>query len=151
MTGEFTLEVLGEPRGKGRPRFSRKTGRAYTDDQTSSAEGLVQHAWDQAGRPRLTGPLAMSVTAIMSRPQGHYLTGGDLNKQGRMAPWSCKVPDVDNFIKLAQDALNRLAFHDDSHIVTVNGTKRWAAADELPRMVIQVWCLNTVHPMGQAA
>ena len=36
---QFT--VLGEPYGKGRPRFNRFTGTAHTPEKTESREALV--------------------------------------------------------------------------------------------------------------
>ena len=39
MQVKFT--ILGEPKGKGRPRFSRKTGTAITPKDTVNYETLV--------------------------------------------------------------------------------------------------------------
>ena len=46
-----TFTVPGPPVGKGRPRFVRSTGRAYTDSQTVSAEQRIHVEWIECGRP----------------------------------------------------------------------------------------------------
>ena len=37
------VELAGEPRGKGRPRFVRKTGHAFTPQKTASYEAMLRH------------------------------------------------------------------------------------------------------------
>ena len=39
------LTIYGEPAGKGRPRFSTKSGRAYTPAKTSYCEANIQQAY----------------------------------------------------------------------------------------------------------
>ncbi len=41
MVKQVRFTVLGEPKGKGRPRFSTQTGRAFTPKQTVNYETLV--------------------------------------------------------------------------------------------------------------
>lgn len=41
MAKQVRFTVLGEPKGKGRPRFSTQTGRAFTPKQTVNYETLV--------------------------------------------------------------------------------------------------------------
>jgi Holliday junction resolvase RusA-like endonuclease len=83
----------------------------------------------------------LKVEAVMTRPAGHYNQSG-LSAAGRRSPWPTKVPDVDNLVKLAQDALNRLAFHDDSLIVSVTAFKRWASVGEAPCLKITMRTLS---------
>ena len=53
------VEYAGAPKGKGRPRFSRRSGTAYTPTATRSYEGGLQYAAQVAmgDRPPLLGPL----------------------------------------------------------------------------------------------
>lgn len=134
----FRLIVPGEPTGKGRPKFSTRTGRAYTPGKTASAEGVIAFYWEQAGRPRLEGPLAMTVHAFMSRPKGHWGAAG-LSAQGRRSPVPTKTPDGDNLLKLAADSLNGLGYHDDAQIVEAFVAKRWADRDQAPHTMIHVY------------
>ena len=65
------IELLGEPKGKGRPRFARRTGRAYTPQKTASYEAMLRHeaALVMANRPVLEGPLRVRVLACFGVPQ----------------------------------------------------------------------------------
>jgi Holliday junction resolvase RusA-like endonuclease len=125
------LTVYGTPRGKGRPRFVKQTGRAFTDKQTVLAENEWMAAWTRAGEIRLDdGPLQVDLTAVLERPQSHYKTNGELSAAGERSPWPTRKPDWDNLGKLVADALNGKAYRDDSQIVHVVLWKRWASPGE---------------------
>lgn len=134
------LVIPGEPKGKGRPKFVKATGRAYTPADTMSAEQRIQMEWVAAGRPELgPGPIGMRVTAVMGRPKAHVLADGSLSKSGRGSVWPVKRPDIDNILKLALDSLNGLAFVDDAQIVSEATWKRWTRRGELPHLHIELW------------
>lgn len=63
----------------------------------------------------LTGPLGLSVMFVFERPQSRLKEDSHIIK-----------PDCDNLVKGVQDALNGIAWHDDSQIVDVRILKRWA-------------------------
>lgn len=42
-----------------------------------------------------------------------------------------KKPDIDNITKVVLDALNKVAYEDDTQIVEVASIKRWATEDKL--------------------
>lgn len=134
----FRLEVLGTPRGKGRPRFVRATGRTYTDAQTRTAEQRIQGEWDARGRPFLHGALDLQLTVYVARPGSHYRVGGKLSKAGVRNWYPVRTPDLDNALKLVQDALNGLAFKDDKQIVRAEVERRWTYFGQPERMVIGV-------------
>lgn len=67
---QFT--VLGEPYGKGRPRFNRFTGTAHTPEKTESREALVGYEYRrQCGAFRFpdTAMLDMRILAYYSVPK----------------------------------------------------------------------------------
>lgn len=137
------FKVLGTPRGKGRPKFARATGRAYTDKQTRVAEAEVVGAWDRAGAVRCPdGPLSLVLMVVLERPQGHWRKDGSLSAAGERSPWPTKKPDNDNTQKLVQDALNGKAYRDDAQVVHWNGWKRWANPGEPPHVRVMI------KPMG---
>lgn len=151
---EIQLVIHGSPRGKGRPRFSRKTGRAYTPEATVSAEQRVQAEWIAAGRPELAGPLELHVAAVMARPQNHWRLDGTLGKPGLRSEWPCKRPDLDNHIKLVLDALNGQAFADDAQIVRCSAVKRWANPGELEHtkvLLCEIPPTSIAHPNTEEA
>lgn len=124
------LTVPGVPRGKGRPKFVKATGRAYTDKETVRAEQAIQQAWETAGSPVVEGPLELHLTAVFERPQHHWKKGGELSASGVRSWWPTKRPDLDNAIKLGQDAISGFGFGDDAQIVHIVAWKRWANPGE---------------------
>lgn len=113
-TVRFT--VPGQPRGKGRPRFTR-SGHAYTDNKTKEYESRI--AWcylEQAGDYTFLddSPLRVSVTAIMQIPKSTTKKKQVAMLNGEIAPKT--KPDVDNILKIVLDGLQGVAFKDDKNV-----------------------------------
>jgi Holliday junction resolvase RusA-like endonuclease len=118
------LVIHGAPVGKGRPRHGN--GRTWTPRETVLAEQEIRRAWEDAGSPRLTGPLAVHVCLVVVRPRGHYRKDGDLTAEGLRHPHpDNRKPDVDNALKLCLDALNTRAWEDDVRIVSAHVERVW--------------------------
>ena len=122
---EITFEVPGEPKGKGRPRFARrgKFVHTYTPESTRNYEDLIKlcfmkvaHRWQKVMRPL---SVQMSIEAVFVKAK------------------SCKrndhttKPDADNLGKCAADALNGIAFDDDSQVNVLKITKAYGPAAKL--------------------
>jgi Holliday junction resolvase RusA-like endonuclease len=123
---QFSLTVLGKPHGKGRPRFGN--GRTYTDKPTQLAEAAIQRAWEDAGHPRIDGPVRLRVILFTPRPQSHYKADLTLSTEGLRYPYpSRQKPDLDNALKLLMDALNGRAWEDDVRVVDVTVCRLWGA------------------------
>jgi Holliday junction resolvase RusA-like endonuclease len=118
VTG-IIIELPGLPRGKGRPRFSRRTGRAYTDAKTESFEGALRTvgavAMMKRGRVLFEGPLMMIMTAIFPVPESWSNKKRTEALAGHVFPTS--KPDLDNLLKAAADGLNAIVYRDDAQIV----------------------------------
>lgn len=141
------LRIDGQPRGKGRPRFSPQGGRVYTDSATVLAEGRIRGAWLEAGSPRLPdGPVRMTVIAALERPKNHWRRGGTLSAAGQRSAAPTRKPDLDNLVKLIADSLNRLAYRDDADIVDCRIVKRWCNPGESEHTVVWVseWGASTI-------
>lgn len=113
-TVRFT--VPGQPRGKGRPRFTR-SGHAYTDNETKEYESRI--AWcylEQVGDYTFLddSPLRVSVTAIMQIPKSTTKKKQAAMLNGEIAPKT--KPDVDNILKIVLDGLQGVAFKDDKNV-----------------------------------
>lgn len=145
---DIELTVPGEPKGKGRARFNRATGHAYTPSATQRAEQRIQLEWIDAGRPTVTGPLEIDIEMVFARPQGHWRIDGDLGAAGLRLPYPTKRPDWDNVGKLVADSLNGLAYLDDAQIVHATTVKRWATRDEAEHTVIRI---RSLEPEAMAA
>jgi Holliday junction resolvase RusA-like endonuclease len=132
-----TFHVPGPPVGKGRARFSTKTGRAYTPSQTINAEAHIALCWQQTGAERIDqGPVFLEVLALLDRPRSHFNSRGELNAAGKANWWCIRRPDVDNQIKLVADALNGVAYRDDAQVVTAHIHRRWAQPGETAGLTI---------------
>ena len=110
------IVVLGEPVAKGRPRFNKATGVAYTPAKTASYEAALKYAAYQAmgDRPPLEGPLFVHIVVKKSIPQSWPKKRQEAARAGMERP-STK-PDFDNFSKMV-DACNLVAWIDDGQIV----------------------------------
>lgn len=128
------IVVLGKPVPKGRPRFNRETGRAYTPAKTASFEAQLKYAALQVmqGRAPLEGPLELDMEVVVpiarswpKKRQAAALSGTEM---------PVRKPDFDNYQKTV-DALNLVVWMDDGQIVKSNFVKRYG---DKPGMWIKV-------------
>lgn len=126
--------VLGEPKGKGRPRFSTQTGRAFTPKQTVNYETLVHTEYMvqcKGFRFSDDAMLDMRILAYYSVPK----SGKKKEKAQKLANVirPTKKPDMDNVVKMVADALNQVAYKDDTQIVDCQVRKFYS---EHPRIEV---------------
>lgn len=123
--------IPGEPRGKQRPRVTR-AGHAYTPQETVVYENLVKMEFlNQCPGKKLNGQLRMTISAFfaIAASVSHKKRNQMLN--GEIRP--TKKPDVDNITKIVADSLNKIAYDDDSQIVTATTEKIFS---ENPRVEV---------------
>lgn len=130
--------VPGDPIGKGRPRF-RRAGQyvtTYTPDKTVSYENLVKLMYEQQCKsyqfPQDV-PLDMRITAYYSIPKST-----SKKKRAEMLAFKVrplKKPDSSNVLKSVEDALNGVAYHDDTQIVDTQIRRFYG---ENPRVVVTI-------------
>ena len=131
MKAEFT--VPGEVCAKGRPRFVNR-GRfvqTYTPDKTVNYENLVRLSFMQAGCEKLSGAIKAEIKVFMQMPKSESMKKKAAMMAGQIRP--TKKPDADNCAKSVLDALNKIAFDDDSQIVELHVNKYYS---ENPRVTI---------------
>lgn len=127
MTSRLVTELTipGTPRSKQRPRSRPGGGRLFTPRETLEAELVVRTAWIMANEAGLipdydyTAP--MKIDLIFYRP-------------------TLRRVDVDNLAKLVTDALNRVAFADDSQIEDMH--IRRVLDRENPRTELRLYILE---------
>ena len=126
--------VLGEPQGKGRPRFTGR-GRAYTPAKTAQYEAQIRRAYQsQAGQVFPEGiPLAVRIIAYYRVPASDSKRKRLDKLQHRIRP--TKKPDWDNIGKVVCDALNGVAYKDDAQIVTAVVYKFYG---DQPRVEVEI-------------
>lgn len=128
------IYLAGAPIGKGRPRFVKATGRAYTPERTARFEDRLALAAQaaMAGRPLLEGPLAVEVEIRMPIPTSKPKKWKADAAAGSVRPTT--KPDADNFAKML-DACNLIVWSDDSQVVDLHVTKHYS---EAPAFVARV-------------
>jgi Holliday junction resolvase RusA-like endonuclease len=123
------FEILAEPYGKGRPRFTRG-GHAYTPEKTRAYEKLVQDEYiRQTGGGMYEGPMEVFIKATCRVPKSGTKKDRERKLQGFILP--TKKPDCDNIAKTILDALNGIAYKDDSQIVSLHVYKVYGEAGKV--------------------
>jgi crossover junction endodeoxyribonuclease RusA len=119
------LVIPGEPVSKERPRFNPKSGSAYTPAKTKAAEKVVAKLYSDECGMKFTDAVALSITCFVS------------NKRRR---------DVDNMGKLILDALNGVAYVDDSQVHDLVVKKRYTSK-ERARVEVSIHVVNDLEEM----
>jgi Holliday junction resolvase RusA-like endonuclease len=111
------IELAGEPRGKGRPRFVRRTGIAFTPQRTASYEACLRHeaALVMGERSPLEGALRVQVAAHFGIPVSWNGKKKAAALAGEIRP--TKRPDWENVAKML-DAFNGVIWRDDAQVVS---------------------------------
>ncbi len=127
------FHVPGIPVAKGRPRAGLIRGRVrmFTPAKTVSYEGIIaMHGQDAMGDavPYL-GPVSLAVIATFPIPASWS------KKRAAGAIWHTGRPDGDNLLKAVGDALNGIAFKDDSQVAVAKITKIYG---EVPGLDVKV-------------
>lgn len=111
MKQHFRFEVPGEPRPKARPRFGK--GKAFTPPETVAHERKVAFFAKAAKVRPTSGPVVVGCSFY-------------LGNNRRI--------DLDNLQKAICDALNGIAWEDDSQVVESHASKAVDASN--PRTVV---------------
>lgn len=112
--------ILGEPCGKGRPRFTSCAGhiKTHTPEKTVNYETLVKTEFSLQCKGKFFPQgkmLEMVVFAFYSIAKSDSNKEKQRKQKGELRP--TKKPDWDNVGKIIADSLNGIAYHDDSQIV----------------------------------
>ena len=121
------LFIKTVPIPKGRPRFYG--GHAVTPEKTRKYEKLIRDSWEHGiveGKS-----IMVDIEFRIPIPQSYS------KKKKAELEWTPhnKKPDLDNLVKAVLDALNGVAFEDDSLISDINASKTYA---EEPGVYIMV-------------
>lgn len=109
------IVLLGQPRGKERPRLT-KAGHVYTPEKTRDYEAALKFAAGQAmgDQPPLEGALVVDIVIRRPIPQSWPKKRQEAARRGELRPIS--KPDFDNYAKTV-DALNLVVWVDDGQVV----------------------------------
>jgi Holliday junction resolvase RusA-like endonuclease len=130
----ITFTVLGEPVGKARQRVTRFG--TYTPEKTVLYENLIKTEYRrQCNDHRFDDkqPLCMEVKAEYMIPASASKAKRAAMARGEIRPM--KKPDWDNVGKVVSDALNKLAYRDDTQIVDCTVRKFYS---ERPKITVKI-------------
>ena len=122
--------ILVEPHAKGRPKVSTFGGHAqvYTPKKTRMAEADIKASIRieiaKAERFEAGEPLVLWVTFYVVRPKS----------APKRVKYPVTRPDLDNYLKILLDALDKFALPDDAQIVNIYAKKAFAGVGTPPRI-----------------
>lgn len=125
----IVFDVPLEPKGKGRPRFSRhgKFTKVYTDKATLDYETAIQLCASKAMgiQKPLEQPVSVYLYIRVSIPKSYSKKRLEACLSGAERP--TKKPDIDNIAKSFLDAMNGTVYLDDTQVVELNLKKIYSA------------------------
>ena len=130
------IMIPGEPVAQGRARYTAQHGFVRTYDPKKSADykSYVRRIANHINGQPLEGPIVMRVDLYRGIPKSWPKKKQEQALLGIVKPTI--KPDCSNYLKGIEDALNGIAYIDDSQIVLVYVTKQYAAE---PRAEIRIW------------
>jgi len=125
---QVIFDVPGDPKGKGRPRFSRfgKFTKVYTDQQTLDYETAigVSAAHAMGSSQPIETPVAVFLYVRLPIPMSYSKKRSEACLNGSEHP--TKKPDIDNVAKAFLDAMNGIVYKDDTQVVQLHVNKVYA-------------------------
>ena len=133
MNEVIRITVPGQPQGKGRARVCLRGGyaRAYTPDSTAAYENLIKLAYGNRGISVV--PVELTITAYYRIPKSFSKRKRAEALSGAVRPQT--KPDIDNVVKVVCDALNKVAYNDDTQVVKIVAEKYYG---ETPVLVVEI-------------
>lgn len=123
----INFHVPGKPQAKQRAR-TLKNGSSYTPKETVNYENLIKLCFHDQVKTRLPihAPVRMRVFAWYQMPKS--LASSKKKKiqalQGKILP--TVKPDIDNIAKSVKDALEKIAYRNDSQVISLTIEKKYA-------------------------
>ena len=118
------FSVPGKPRGKERPRTVRLGNRitTYTPKNTVEYENLIRNSYRKSdGNFKLENAIKADILAIFPVPNSATKKMKKEMLEGNIE--YTKKPDCDNIAKVILDALNSVAYNDDSQVCKLSVEK----------------------------
>ena len=135
---KHTYKIPGEPKGKARVRVVN--GHAYTPQETKDYEHAAALRYRLSGGKIIEGPVAVHILAEIGIPK----SATKAQRQGMLDGTikATKKPDADNIAKIILDALNKIAYKDDSAVVQFDVLKVYS---EAPGVTVTVESIDTTN------
>lgn len=127
----YEFEVIGDIKGKARPRVNTYTNRAYTPTNTKDYEMLIKQYF-KIKYPKyvpLENRVSVKILAQFKIPKNTSKKNTENMLNGNISP--TKKPDIDNIVKIILDALNTMAFKDDNQITKLEVEKIYGEQEKI--------------------
>ena len=127
----YEFEIPSKIIGKGRPRLNSHTGKVYTPTRTKDYEELVEQYF-LLKYPRyktLDGRIKMDIVAYFEVPKSTSKLVKTQMMENKISP--NKKPDIDNIVKIILDAMNNIAFKDDTQITKISVEKKYSEIEKV--------------------
>lgn len=132
----FTIKATPQPQL--RPRVASFGGHPHVYDPASTRDFkriVTKLASAEMGKTEpITGPLKVAFTFY--RPVQQSLSKSEFDKRATGYELPTVKPDVSNYLKATEDALNGVVWEDDRAITTEVIKKRYSTT---PRIALKVW------------
>ncbi|HBF7766709.1 TPA: RusA family crossover junction endodeoxyribonuclease [Clostridioides difficile] len=122
MKVNFTID--GEPVGKERPRMNTYAKRTYTPNKTKNYEDYIKYLYQSKVKYYFKGYIKMTLRCYYSIAKSNSKKVKEQKRNNVLRP--SKKPDIDNVVKIIADALNEIAYKDDTQIVEVVASKYYS-------------------------
>jgi len=141
--------VYGEPVPQARARVTTNSFKphGYEPEKSRNYKELVRLIAQQ-NRPitgLLNGPIKLQVDVYRSIPRGFSKKRAAQAEAGEIRPTG--KPDLDNYVKLIEDACNGVIWTDDARIVNLIAGKFYSTQ---PRIEVTIWQISTMEKEGTA-
>ena len=127
----YEFEVIGDIKGKARPRVNTYTCKAYTPTNTKDYEMLIKQYF-KIKYPKyipLENRVSVKIVAYFKIPKNTSKKNAENMLKGSISP--TKKPDIDNIVKIILDALNKMAFKDDNQITKLEIEKIYGEEEKI--------------------
>ena len=135
----IVFKVPGKAQANQRHRTT-KTGHNYTPKETTEYRNWVRTCFVDAqiksGWVYEEGPIIVQIDVFFEIPKSYQAWKVDAIKKHKYFPK--KKPDCDNIAKGILDALNKIAYKDDSQVINLEVLKRFVEGDNEPCVMIRM-------------
>ncbi len=122
------LIIPGKPRGKQRPKHTIN-GHTYTPAPTREYEDNIRALYlDKYREPMFAPKEALFLNVVANFPIAKSDSKKTKLKKSNGEISATVKPDIDNIVKIVADALNGIAYADDSQIVKCTCEKRYSVS-----------------------
>ena len=110
-------KIIGEIKGKGRPRTNFYSKKIYTPITTKRYEKLIR---SNIPMHKVDGAITIDLECHFKMPKW-----SNKKRKEMVGKPTLKTPDVDNIVKIYLDALNGWLYEDDKQVYKISATKIW--------------------------